>query len=237
MFFDLQRFGGKGGTTIQSTYEPTEFELRLQALEVELTEQVLIPSAKKLGQTAYNQFEGVTANIQAITNDIQQQWLDSKNLIDTALEGLRYGQTYLAESLATLDAMTDDMSKANNKWGYAASELTGNYKFYIKDQNKNARNVNNKLQNLPEHLSSAYEELEGNLKIIGGYWGQNNLPNESARIMDYNLSNISEKNYRDLDRLKPTLESALDIEFAQRWKIERNEFKWQMLISKRTMIG
>ena len=48
MIFDLQRFGGKGGTTIQSTYEPTAFELRLQELEVELTEQVLVPSAKNL---------------------------------------------------------------------------------------------------------------------------------------------------------------------------------------------
>ena len=66
---------------------------------------------------------------------------------------------------------------------------------------------------MPEHLSSAYEELEGNFKIIGGYWGQGNLPNDTAKIMDYNLSNISEENYRDLDRLKPTLESALDVDF------------------------
>ena len=85
MFFDLQRFGGKGGTTIQSTYEPTEYELRLQSLEVELTEEVLIPSAKKLGQTAYNSFEDVTASIQDITNSMTEEWLWAKDDIDQGL--------------------------------------------------------------------------------------------------------------------------------------------------------
>ena len=213
MFFDLQRFGGKGGTTIQSTYEPTEYEKRLQALEVELTEEVLVPSAKKLGRKAYDFFTITSDSVQNITQQIHQFWLISQQQIDYAFEQLAYGQTYLATSLETLDAMTDDMSKANDKWNYATSDLTNDYKFYIKDQNENARTVNNKLQNLPDHLSSAYENLEGNFKIISGYWGQNNLPNDSAKIMDYTLSNVSEENYRDLDRLKPTLESALAVDF------------------------
>ena len=213
MIFDLQRFGGKGGTTIQSTYEPTIYELTLQRLEVELTEDVLIPSAKKLGQTAYNLFESTQGNIQAITNDLQQQWLDSKALIDMALDGLRAGQELLATSLATLDTMQSDIALANNNWNNATSDFTDNYRFYIQDQNENARIANTELKKMPEHLSSAYDDLEHNFKIIGGYWGQGNLPNDTAKIMDYNLSNISEENYRDLDRLKPTLESALDVDF------------------------
>ena len=46
MIFDLQRFGGKGGTTIQSTYEPTQYELELQKLEVDYT--ILTESTKAL---------------------------------------------------------------------------------------------------------------------------------------------------------------------------------------------
>ena len=46
MRFDLQRFGGgKGGTTITQTYEPTEWELGLQQLEFNFTGVTLIPNA------------------------------------------------------------------------------------------------------------------------------------------------------------------------------------------------
>ena len=54
IFFDLQRFGGgKGGTTVTQTYEPTIWELTLQ--EVEATYAVAIqPSAINLNSYAYN---------------------------------------------------------------------------------------------------------------------------------------------------------------------------------------
>lgn len=39
LIFDLQIFGGKGGTTVQSTYTPTQHELDLQELEVDLVKK------------------------------------------------------------------------------------------------------------------------------------------------------------------------------------------------------
>ena len=52
LIFDLQIFGGKGGTTVQSIYEPTEYELQLQQLEVDLVQSAYNPQAKDLANTA-----------------------------------------------------------------------------------------------------------------------------------------------------------------------------------------
>ena len=215
MFFDLQRFGGKGGTTIQSTYEPTEYELRLQALEVELTEQVLVPSAKQLGTKATDLFMNVTfPAVQEITNSIQGDWLDSKARIDEALQGLKEGNTYLANHIATLDARQEvDIEKANTRWDFATSNLTNKFEDYVYDQNDNADFANKKIKNMPDKLSKGYKNLESNFSIIGGEWDNSTVPSGSSKHFDYNLSNISAENYRDLDDLKPTLVSALNVNF------------------------
>ncbi len=40
--FNLQLFGGKGGTSIQTTeYTPTEFELQLQEIQVGYTNAIM----------------------------------------------------------------------------------------------------------------------------------------------------------------------------------------------------
>jgi len=226
MFFDLQRFGGKGGTTIQSTYEPTQYELRLQQLEVELTEEVLIPSAKKLGQTAYNSFEGVTASIQDVTNSIIGDWAGSKSLIDEALQGLKDGDKYLADNIATLDARQEvDIDNANIRWEQANLNLTRYIDQYIHDQNDNAELANRNIKKMPSQLSKKYTTLENNISVIGGAWENNTVPSAEYKTsesddlvqiknyFDYNLSNISTENYKDLDDLKPTLVSALNVNF------------------------
>ena len=52
MKFNLQRFGGKGSsTTIQSTYEPTQYELELQSLEVRYANDIM-PNAMALNAKA-----------------------------------------------------------------------------------------------------------------------------------------------------------------------------------------
>ena len=213
MFFDLQRFGGKGGTTIQSTYEPTIFELTLQRLEVELTEEVLIPSAKKLGQTAYDSFESANVNVQDITNNIHKFWEISQRQIDVAFDGLTNSQEYLANSIATLDSMLDDIPVANATWDRRMSELSDNYEFYIDDQNDNASFANKQIKELPDKLSINYDDLENNLDDISGFFENGTVPSGVVSKMTYNLSNISTENYKDLDELKPTLESALEVEF------------------------
>ena len=213
MFFDLQRFGGKGGTTIQSTYEPTIYELTLQRLEVELTEEVLIPSAKKLGQTAYNSFEGVTASIQDVTNSIIGDWADSKTRIEEALQGLKDGDTYLADNIATLDARQEvDIDNANTRWEQANLNLTRYIDQYIHDQNDNAELANRNIKKMPSQLSKKYTTLENNISVIGGAWENQTVPS-ATNYFDYNLSNISTENYKDLDELKPTLVSALNVNF------------------------
>ena len=213
MFFDLQRFGGKGGTTIQSTYEPTQYELRLQQLEVELTEEVLIPSAKKLGQTAYNSFEGVTASIQDVTNSIIGDWADSKTRIEEALQGLKDGDKYLADNIATLDARQEvDIDNANIRWEQANLNLTRYIDQYIHDQNDNAELANRNIKKMPSQLSKKYTTLENNISVIGGAWENQTVPS-AKNYFDYNLSNISTENYKDLDELKPTLVSALNVNF------------------------
>ncbi len=214
MFFDLQRFGGKGGTTIQSTYEPTEFELKLQKLEVELTEDVLVPSAKKLGQTAYNLFDGAKADIQNITNSLNNQWATSMVLIDTALESLTASPEYLANSIATLDSMIKtDIPNANDTWSSRTDELTDNSKLYIVEQNNNVDFANGQIKTLPDNLSGNYDNLENNLDDISGFTKNKTVPSDITANITYNLSNISAENYNDLDKLKPTLVSALNVNF------------------------
>jgi len=299
MFFDLQRFGGKGGTTIQSTYEPTQYELDLQELEVTLTKNVLLPGATVLGKKAKQLFEMavgveeadvVGTKIGNLTEEIVPIYDTSKSLIDEALQGLKDGDKYLADNIATLDARQEvDIDNANTRWEQANLNLTRYIDQYIHDQNDNAELANRNIKKMPSQLSKKYTTLENNISVIGGAWENNTVPNdeialrrdtlypaehedypifvkwsdEAAKIVsslddntsfvgqaifgkwdntsltatgvyaitetvsasvtivaaatsedfDYNLSNISTENYKDLDKLKPTLESALAVNF------------------------
>ena len=261
MFFDLQRFGGKGGTTIQSTYEPTEFELKLQKLEVELTSEELVPNAKMLAHMAGDFFQNRTLDpVERIAETMHGDWLTSKELIDTAIEGLKNGNLYLTESLATLDAMTDDITLANQEWNNDIEELdsdkltniknviANDYNSFMNNLANNADDINEKMEKLPNSLSSAYDDFKNKVQDIDDNLadtssenyrdlkslkptltsaldtisdiedvfdiaGNVSIPSDYLNNLKHNLSDISSENYKDLDSLKPTLTSALNVDF------------------------
>ena len=226
MKFNLQRFGGKGGTTIQSTYEPTQYELELQQLEVAFTRDVLVPHATYLAGTAKNLLQSAQNGVDSITTTIYGDWQAGINRINAAFEAMQAGTQYLVDGLETLEGGLNDLNEANELWrddlGNFKSPhkiksqfnspkeiIVGNYENYIDNYKKISDLTNRKLEKTENYLPSAYFELAENIDGISGYWNNSTVPSGINDDMVFNLSNISAENYKDLDKLKPLLESAL----------------------------
>ena len=228
MFFDLQRFGGKGGTTIQSTYEPTQYELELQQLEVAFTRDILVPHATYLAGTAKSALQSSQGVIDTISTNIYADWQDGLSRINTALEALQSGATYLTQGLDTLEGGIEEVERYNDDWrnqlgGFsnfnriknafndAKNIVTNEYENYIELIEDEQSNTSKNLKTLPDQLTFAYEDLETKAEDISGYNPKASIPSGLSNSMLYNLNNVSVENYKDLDKLKPLIESALAI--------------------------
>ena len=93
LIFDLQLFGGKGGTSIQTTeYTPTEFELQLQKIQVDYTTAIM-PNALWLNDRARTVLENSIGEDEDYNQTFYKHF-DTANLrLDSAFDDLDIGAT------------------------------------------------------------------------------------------------------------------------------------------------
>ena len=113
-FFDLLRFGGgKGGTTVTQSYEPTPFELALQGAEYEYSMHIL-PHAKTLSNDALNHLQKSGAEIPVNYADL---FLDADGKIATGLYGiLKAADELLANAPPTMDVVQNTVTTVNAQY-------------------------------------------------------------------------------------------------------------------------
>lgn len=113
--FDLQRFGGgKGGTTVTQTYEPTEWELGLQQLEFNFVGTALIPNATHLSTIAVDHLQESGAEIPVHYDDL---FLDADVKITEGLSGLKNSLGDLTDNAPpTATAVAMDITQANQAY-------------------------------------------------------------------------------------------------------------------------
>lgn len=129
-FFDLQRFGGgKGGTTVTQTYEPTQFELELQQAE-SLYAKTIVPFALKLNEYAYLNLidSGGTIPVQ-----YDQLYDDADQKIEAGLEYLRTMMLELGEyPLPTVGQVHESIENFNQNY---IDEVFGYNDLYLRGTN------------------------------------------------------------------------------------------------------
>ena len=101
--FNLQLFGGKGGTSIQTTtYEPTEYELQLQQIQVAYTEAIS-PNALWLNQRARVVLEGSIGEDENYNETFYSHFDTAKLRLDNAFANLE-------NELSNLNTFAADIS-------------------------------------------------------------------------------------------------------------------------------
>gem|GEM_PF-2744325 len=175
MKFNLQRFGGgKGGTTIQSTYEPTEFELKLQQLEVGYTEAIM-PNALALNSKAKNLLDAADAAMTNIAASIGGFAESAAGRIEAyinadqeAIERINIDYLSLAENIDTLiNAANSDWFDWMQEQGEVSANNIGNIK----------SDMRNKVEGYKSTISAYDTKANGYATPIKAY---------EDRVSDYN---------------------------------------------------
>ena len=205
MLFDLQRF--KGNTTNTTSYEPTEYELAMQRMQVEDYEKYLRPGLQWLAQTApdmiKNTLGAVPVDYQSLNNSAQNQISQGMQGLDgltdsnsraakTANKTLtkisnQYGSNAIGSTNRTISNlgglaknMRDDVTQnasTYSKLGSRLDEATSDTNRDISDYIGN----NNDITSLYNGLLGAYDK---NGDLTGGY-AKNNLDYTSAMANQY----------------------------------------------------
>lgn len=113
--FDLQLFGGGGGTTVnQQSYTPSEYELQLQKAQADYADAVA-PNSLWLNDTARNLLAGSLGTVQVDFNGLNQQ---AQNQIYSANSGL---SALTGSNTGAANTANDTLGNISNLYGAAAN--------------------------------------------------------------------------------------------------------------------
>ena len=133
MKFDLQRFGGKGGVTYETTaYEPTTYELKLQELQSSFVEEIM-PNAKLLNTAAKTLLLG---SIGDDPLDFAAHLDEAHKRYNEAYANLYLGAEWISNYLVEVDNRSGDFETANTD--YVDGLTKGWSSEFFKDENGNA---------------------------------------------------------------------------------------------------
>ncbi len=160
LIFDLQIFGGKGGTTIQSTYEPTEFELELQQLEVSYTSAIM-PNALALNSSAATLLSG---SIGTIPQDYNTLLTNGRVTLDAGIYGIYEAAKYIHDNTEAIDDdLVNVIAPVNQQWTEDI-EYYGNHLDSMKAHVESLQNeVHDGFSTVLSGVNSTYPT------IVGGY--------------------------------------------------------------------
>lgn len=122
--FDLQLFGGKGGTSIQTTeYTPTEFELQLQKIQVDYTEAIM-PNALWLNARARDVLEGSIGESGDYTETFTKHFETANVRVDSAFNELDSEIRRLKFFADDLNYSTDKIITEAENWNENVTPIT-----------------------------------------------------------------------------------------------------------------
>ncbi len=223
--FDLQRFGGgKGGTTITQTYEPTKWELGLQELEYNYSASSLMPAAELLSADALNLLNQSGGSIPVHYDDL---FLDADAKIAAGIAGLAHGIADMEKNAApAVSDVSREISKANQNY---LEEITDYDTLYLSGENGLMAWLNGVpvelYQDLKERESGfisaalqagrdcggCLQKAEKRLALIPSEYLSANAELDSAlTTYDEGIADKASENYSDLDFLIPEFKTVAD---------------------------
>ena len=222
--FDLQRFGGgKGGTTVTQTYEPTPYELELQRLEVEYT-MTIMPSAKALNTAAFNLLVNSGG---AIPVKYDSLYDDADNKIEAGLKYLQSMMTDFGDNQPPIwSSCVNSVEEFNKNY---INEVFGYNELYL----YNTNDLFSWMNDVPRELYTDLRALKTGLltatqTIVEAYAnGCEDLNTELGKLperyraaqsdncnqltaIDSTVNDKATTNYEDIDALIPKFKDAVD---------------------------
>lgn len=131
--FDIQRFGGGGGSTTQ-TYEPSEYELQLQDAQAQYA-KAIAPNAYWLNDVARSLLENSLGTVQvdfnALNNEAQKAYNDGMNqlrqIVQNNGEALATTSGRLNDLYTQIPSYVDSYIQRTNGIGEGNTEATNRY--------------------------------------------------------------------------------------------------------------
>ena len=168
--FDLQKFGGGGGTT--QTYEPSEHELELQRISADYANAVA-PNALYLNDTAKNVLKDSLGTVQVdynnLNNAAQSQIENSFNGINNIIDSNNTGTRATNQTLEYLFSDYDNL--LNDQTTQGLTDLAN----YLSQNNKGWTDA---LKSSAEYLNTATNDANSDLaKYLTGNSNANQTVN------------------------------------------------------------
>lgn len=162
--FDLQRFGGKGGTTVSntSTYTPTPYELQLQKAQADYA-NAIAPNSLWLNDTARNILQNSIGAVQVDFNHLNNQ---AQNQIANAQRGysqLANGQLPAAYTQNMADAIR---SGVNSTYGKL---LNDSAKRGVLNSSVTSQGLNDIAKNVSNTMA---QQFNTNISQLGNIYGK-----------------------------------------------------------------
>lgn len=233
--FDLQRFGGKGGTTVTQSYEPTEFERGLQELEYNFALSAAFPSAMNLNGLALGHLNNSGNSYPIHYDDL---FIDADGKIKLGIAGLSRALGDLdANAPPTAQTVAENIGAANDIYIKEISNYGGAYldaliewingvpvelyqdlksqkSIFTGDVGRAVLNYGNRLTALENALGRVPASLESAIRE-----NANDLASYGRDI-----SSKAKANYNDLDALIPKFKDAVD-KINTSWDVLREDMR------------
>lgn len=184
MVFDIQRFGGKGETSVTNTssYEPTEYEIQLQKSQADYADAVS-PNALYLNDVARQLLQDSIGTVQVDYNTLND---NAQRQIANAMGNLS-GLT--ASNTGAADAANDTLANISNQYGQAANNNFGRLEGLVNQYYGASDDTNDALSQYMRQNNSALGTANNTLSgLQNGY-----LPSQYQQNMEDSIRSALNK--------------------------------------------
>ena len=163
--FDLQMFGGKGGSTTNvQSYEPSEYELELQKAQADYA-NAIAPNALWLNNVARGVLEDSLGTVQVDFDELNRQAQDRiYNYTDDMYDSIGDNSRQLRSTNNVLDAISRQVPGVTNDYVNSTNGI-------IRSNAAASDAINNALGNISSAYGRAANNANGNLGDIANAYG------------------------------------------------------------------
>lgn len=195
--FDIQRFGGKGGSTTNvQSYQPSEYELQLQSAAADYADAVS-PNALWLNNEARKVLQDSLGTVQVDYDSLNQQAQDITN-------------RGITEMYDTLGGNTDALNIAQNVLGNAYGQIPGVTNNYVDATNdiidsntEAARDTNGELKNISRAYGDVADNANTRLERVA------NTGEGAARLANAQIADLLNQSSGALDKYSDIRDSLI----------------------------
>ena len=200
IYFNLQLFGGKGGSTTVTTRDPTPEEKRITAQQADIIEHYA-PNAIELNDIARDLLKDSYGTVQIDFNQLSQ---DAQNRINNALGGL---SDLVGQNNAITADMDNNLRTAYDNYGLASMWNYDRYNDLGNRYGNATQDTNRVLGNYIKEIGNA---ASGTNNILGNYINEAGNASNRANNALSNYSGVADRAARATNNALDNYKNSTD---------------------------